>query len=148
MQPLILIAIVVAAAFALSFGYLGNEVDITMTQQFGVAEKTFQSPVNSVFIEAQIAETGELPDGFKDIYVACLFSSNETIFSGSTLICKLLDEREEAITIANVVAEGTKIVNIDIDPNTTITVSIDFLKFLGADSVGVIHDMIFVILGP
>jgi len=147
MQPIFLLA-ALAAALAMGIGYLGNEVDLEgMVQEFGVGEQTLEIPVDSANVAVKIIRTGEVPN-FKDLIVECLFSSPDgTILKDSMLICKLLDAREDAVTIANVIAEGMKTVGT-VPPNITVTIPITFLACENCHNVDGVHDMLIILKGP
>lgn len=146
MQPIFLLA-VLAAALALSIGYLGNEVNLEgMVQEFGVGEGTIQHPVETVDVKAKIVRTGSGSD-FKDLIIECQFISPDTIAKGSMVFCKILDGRENVSTIANIIAEGMKTTGT-VPPNTTVTIPITFLAFTNANDIDFAHDMIAVIKGP
>jgi len=146
MQPIFLIA-VLAAALALGLGYLGNEVDLEgMVQEFGVGEGTIEPPTETADIKAKIVRTGQ-GQNFKDLIIECVFLTPDTIASGSMIFCKILDGREDASTIANIIAEGMKTTGT-VPPNTTVTIPITFLAFTNANDVDFSHDMIVVIKGP
>ena len=84
---------VVAAAIAMSVGYMGNDIDMSMIQSLGVGDTDLASPVQSIDISIRVDRTfGLISADFKDIIVDCGFSSPSEVESGSTLICKLVTD--------------------------------------------------------
>jgi len=145
-HPIFLLAVVAAVA-AMGIGYLGNDIALDeMVQKFGAGEETLQIPTESVNIAIRITRGGIPPD-FKDMIIECAFSSPDEIEKDSMIICKLLDQKASAQTIANVIAEGMKITGT-VPPNTTITMEISYTKFDSADDPNSVHDLIIVIKGP
>lgn len=138
---------VLAAALALGIGYLGNEVDLEgMVQDFGVGEGTIEPLTETANIKAKIIRTGQGLN-FKDLIIECQFLTPDTIAKGSMIFCKILDGREDATTIANIIAEGMKTTGT-VPPNITVTIPITFLAFTNANNVDFSHDMIAIIKGP
>lgn len=150
MQPIFLIA-TIAAAVALGIGYMANDISLDgMVQEFGVGESTLEAPTESVNIVAKIVRTGtfigSIPN-FKDIIVECLFSSPDTIEKGSMLFCKLMDQRGDAETVGNVLAEGMKTTGT-VPPNLTVTIPVTFFAFQNSNNANIVHDLYVIVKGP
>jgi len=134
-QPIVLLAIV-GATVALSVGYLGNDLDLSMAQQLGVGETDVHSPIADASVQAIISRLGTVPD-FKDFIIECLFESPELVVDGSTLTCKLIDE------FGSVIGEGSTVLTMDLPANTPKTIDID-------PSVisNIVFDIILIVQGP
>ena len=147
MQPIFLLA-AMGAAIAMGIGYLGNDIALEgMVQEFGVGEGTLEIPIDSANVAAKIVRTG-VGLNFKDIIVECIFiSPNVTIEKGTMIFCKLLDEREDVSSIANVIAEGIKITDT-VPPNVTVTIPITFLACEFCNDLDVVHDLLVIFKGP
>lgn len=142
MQPILMI-VIVAAAIAMSFGYLTNEVNLdNMVQSFGYGAATFDSPVESVSITAKVQRTfGLITTDFKDIITECIFRSPQLLESGSTLICKLVDIND------SIIAEGKKILGADLLANNPTVIPIQtFGPF--SNNANSVHNIILLVQGP
>lgn len=133
MQPILVFA-TIGAALAMSIGYLGTNVDMTMVQEFGVGETDIQSPVDNVSVAAVVSRLGATP-GFKDFIIACVFESPEPIEAGSFIICKLLSES------GSVIGEG-KVGPTAVPANQRVTIPLTALQ------INNVHDLILIVQGP
>ena len=142
MQPILMLAIV-AAAFAMSLGYLTNDVSLdNMVQSFGYGAATFEDPVQSVSITAKVSRTfGLITADFKDIITECIFRSPQLLESGSTLFCKLVDVND------SVIAEGKLVLTSDLSTNVPTVIPIQtFSPF--SNNANTVHNIIFLVQGP
>jgi len=138
-KPILFLAII-SAAGAMSIGYLGNDISLDV-QGLGVGETDIESPVASVALTALIERIGNSVD-FKDLIVQCTFRSNDEVAKDSTITCKLLD------VSGSVIAEGKKIVDPTLPPQTPFTIPIDYFQFTNANNINNVHDIVLVVHGP
>lgn len=142
MQPIVVLA-VFAAAIAMSIGYLGNDIGLAMIQPLGVGETDLTNPVKSVDLTIRIDRTfGMNSLDFKDLIVDCIFRSPNQVASGSTLICKLVDNSN------SVVAEGRKELQTLLPANSPTVIPIDQTFFANSNNLNLINDIIFIVQGP
>jgi len=151
MQPIVLLAIFAVAGGALSVGFLGNTIDLSMVQTLGVGETDLASDVAKANVDFVIGrDTGFSNEVMtvitRNVITACVVQNYDpvsmmpTVFlSGSKVICKLTDE------FNNVVAEGNTITTVG---DKQVTVTIDMLASPLANDVTNIHDLVIVVQGP
>jgi hypothetical protein len=134
---------VAAAAIAVSVGYMGNDMNLSMIQSMGIGETDLVSPVQLVDVSIRVDRTfGLITADFKDFIVDCVFSSPNQVDSGSTLICKLVSGGD------NVVAEGRKVLSTDLLPNSPTVIPIDMTSFENSNNIDSIVDIILIVQGP
>lgn len=155
MLKIVLFLIIIAASAALSIGYLSSPTVDVVSQQVGVGEN------NSVFnaithgaMSVKIERTfglalsgNEVISAYKDKIVECVFrSTDRTIKTGSTLICKLTDGTNFAM--AKIIAEGKKIVTTDIGINVPVTIPIINLISTTSNNPNNIQNIFFIVQDP
>lgn len=140
MKPIILLGIVALAAIGLGMGSLTNVIELTV-QQFGVGDRTIDSPVDSANVKFDIQKV--LADGgfFKNYIKNCYVSSPEQIPADSRIFCKLTG------STGDVIAEGNILLLNTLKTNTPITVPIDDPNVINSQ-VQNVHDVLIVIQGP
>jgi hypothetical protein len=139
MQPIILLAIVGIAGGAMSVGFLGNEIDLTV-QQLGVGEATLETPISDADIDFVIARASDSTE-MHNVISECEITAGQDIAAMSHIFCKLTDEN------GNVVAEGTTWNMNLISSHVVFSVVIDTADFPN-NKVQNIHDVVLVVQGP
>ena len=148
MQPILLLVIAGVGVAALSTGFLGNVINLSMVQDFGVGETNIESQIDNAYIDFVIDRTTftiNTNDKLtRNVIDQCEISADRTISKDSTIICKLTDANN------NVVAEGRKVLSTQLPANTGTVVDINMLVDPNAPSNDVtnIHDVILVVQGP
>lgn len=143
MNVLVLL-LVVGGSLALGMASLDNNIT-TNAQDLGVGEKTIDSQIDA-HIVLVVERTG--PDfdiNYKDLIVSCDFTNDgpDTIESGSTIYCKLVDE------LGNAIAEGKIVLNSDLLIGQTIPIPInDVFAFPNANNIENVFEIVFVVQGP
>ena len=133
---------VAAAAIAMSVGYMGNDIDLSMVQSLGVGDTDLASPVQSIDISIRVDRTfGLISADFKDFIVDCVFSSPSEVESGSTLICKLITDEN------HIVAEGRKVLSTFLPQNSPTVIPIDMTASENSNQLGGIVDIIIIVQG-
>ena len=102
MQPLILFAIIGVGTAAMGVGFLAPGFDLTL-QGLGAQEELLESPIDTASVDFVISKLTTLKDSktvFLNLISACSFHSPQSIGTGGTIICKLLD------SVGDIVAEG------------------------------------------
>lgn len=154
-MKIVLFLLVIAASAALSIGYLSAPTVDVVSQQVGVGENnsvfnTITNGAVSVKIERTFGfalSGNSVISAYKDKIVECVFrSTDRTIKDGSTLICKLTDGMDFAT--AKIIAEGKKIVTMDIGIGVPITIPIDNLISTTSNSPNVVQNIFFIIQDP
>jgi len=143
MQPIILLAIVGIAGGAMSIGFLGNTIDLSV-QQLGVGERTLQSPITQADIEFSIDRQSGLVNGITEthnVISECHITPGQTILAGSHVFCKLTDIN------GNVVAEGATWDIDQVDAGSMLWIEIDPEDF-ASNKVQNVHDVVLVVQGP
>jgi len=147
MQPILLLAIVGIAGGAMSIGFLGNDISLTV-QQLGVGDATLQTPITQADIEFSIDRvSGSVLVGSTtetqthNVISACHITPNGTIDAGSHVFCKLTDEN------GNVVAEGQTELSHTVITDGMLWITIDPTDF-AANKVQNVHDVVLVVQGP
>jgi len=139
MKPIILLAVMGIAVTGLGAGFLGNTITLDV-QSLGVGETDLASQIDDATIKFNIdAFRGDL--GIKNIIADCIIESPQEIVKDSRVFCKLTDEN------GNVAAEGSRVLQADLPPNTPTVIPIDDLQKI-ASQVQNIHDVILVVQGP
>lgn len=133
-KPIVLIAIV-GATLALTVGYMGNGIDMTMLQVVGVGETDIDSS-GAASVQAIISQIGKVAN-MKDFFVACVFEGPDPLGQGSILICKLIDVN------GSVIGEGKTTLQMELPANTPVSIPLD-----DAIDVNAVFDIIFVVQGP
>lgn len=143
MQPLILLGLVGVAAVALGAGSLTNVIDLTV-QEFGVGDKTIDSPTDSASVDFHIDQV-KTNGVFYNVVDLCTIVAADDLGQGSLVFCKLTDSD------GDIVAEGHKTVT----PGTLtagdgITIPVTQLADPNQPSNDVrnIHDVTVVIQAP
>ena len=142
MNVLVLL-LVVSVSVALGMASLENSI-VTNAQDLGVAEESIDSQIDASLILV-VERTG--PDfdvNYKDVIVSCKFTNEgpNTIPSGSTIYCKLLD------VLGNVIAEGSIVLDNDLAVDDFVDIPIEDVEFVNANNIENVDQIIFVIQGP
>lgn len=139
MQPILLLAIVGIAGGAMSVGFLGNTIDLTV-QQLGVGEATLETPIEDARIDFVIARASNSAE-MHNVISECDITPGQDIAAMSHIFCKLTDEN------GNVVAEGATWNDTVLDSHQPFSVVINPSDF-PANKVQNIHDVLLVVQGP
>ncbi len=144
MQPIILLAIVGIAGGAMSIGFLGNTIDLSV-QQIGVGDEFLDSPISAATIDFVIARAsgtdGSDTTQTHNVISVCKITADKDILAGSHVFCKLTGVN------GFVVAEGVTWVNNNIPAHQLFTVAISAEDF-AANKVQNVHDVVLVVQGP
>jgi len=143
MQPIILLAIVGIAGGAMSIGFLGNTIDLTV-QQLGVGSETLGTSITQANIDFYIDRVSGLVGSTTEthnVIAKCLVSSEQEIPAMSHVFCKLTDIN------GNVVAEGVTWNDNTIFIGDNLTIDIDPADF-ASNKVQNVHDVVLVVQGP
>ena len=154
-MKIVLFLVIITASAALSVGYLSAPTIDTVAQEVGIGENnsvfnTITQGAMSVKIERTfgVALSGtSVISAYKDKIVECVFrSTDRTIKDGSTLICKLTDGTDFATS--KVIAEGRKIVTMDIGIGVPVTIPIINLISTTSNSPDNIQNIFFIVQDP
>ncbi len=128
------------AVTGLGAGFLGNTITLDV-QSLGVGETDLESQIDDATIKFNIdAFRGN--EGFiKNVISDCFIESPQLIVHDSTIFCKLTDEN------GNVAAEGSRVLDNDLPPNTPTVIQIDDPQKIDSQVTN-IHDVILVVQGP
>jgi len=144
MQPIILLAIVGIAVGAMSVGFLGNTITLSV-QQIGVGDEFLDSPISAATIDFEIARAsgtdGSDTTQTHNVISVCRITADKEILAGSHVFCKLTGAN------GDVVAEGVTWLNFDVPAHSLFTIGIDPEDF-AANKVQNVHDVVLVVQGP
>jgi len=144
MQPIILLAIVGIAVGAMSVGFLGNTITLSV-QQIGVGDELLDSPISAATIDFVIARASGT-DGSDTVQThnvisKCNIYADKDIAAGSTVYCKLTGAN------GDVVAEGKTVLANTLFSHNQLMISISEGDF-AANKVQNVHDVVLVVQGP
>ena len=143
MQPIILLAIVGIAGGAMSIGFLGNTIDLTV-QSLGVGSETLSSSIDDAHIDFYIDRVSGLVGSTTEthnVIAKCLVTSGQDIPAMSHVFCKLTDIN------GNVVAEGQTWITTTVFIDDVLGIDVDPIDF-PANAVQNIHDVVLVVQSP
>ena len=142
---------IIAASAALSVGYLSTPTVNVVSQQVGLGHNS--SVFNAITHGGMIVKVDrtfglalsgtKVISAYKDKIVQCVFKSTDrTVKASSTLICKLTD------ATAKIIAEGKKLVLIDVGIGVPITIPIN--NFISTSSLipSNVQNIFFIVQDP
>ena len=146
---------IIAASAALSIGYLSAPTVEVVSQQVGVGhDSSVFNAITHGAMSVKIQRTfgfalsgTQVISAYKDKIVECVFrSTDRTIKSGSTLICKLTDGMDFAT--AKIIAEGKKIVLTNIGIGVPVTIPINNLISTTSNNPSNVQNIFFIVQDP
>lgn len=149
MNKLMMLAILGTAIVGLGTGFANNTFTLNL-QDLGIGEEDLKSPITQASVDIglkkvlvnpdDIPETGD--EFFKNAIAECSFHTPDGLLASSTVICKLTNEKDQAI------AEGRLHFTNGLPPSETGFIPITQEAFKNASDVQKIHDVKIIVLGP